>query len=184
MALDELVLITNTEVRSVRYITENYDATKFALFAREIQRDYVMPLLGTDLYIDLLDNVSSQIYVDLLDGKDYQDSGSTVRFQGLKLYIIYMWLWLYAREGGVQLTESGREDFIFENSSQTTPGLSDEVISQYFSSANAIADQIKKFLEDNSDDYPEYKSSEVETKQTKSFSFSVLGESHGKSEVL
>jgi len=181
--LEETVLITLAEVQKVRYITQHYDADKFAQFAREVQRVYVLPLLGNSLYADLLDNYEESNYDELLEGTTYADGDETISFYGLKLYMIYMWLYLYSKEGGVFYTESGREEFDFQETKSIKTGLASEVLNNFKSNADRIAKQVIKYLDDHTDDFDKWEVSPRETKQLKDNSFTVFGKTFHRPEV-
>ena len=77
MAADQ-PLITINDVREIRYLNKNYDQTEFDSYVREIQRNYLEPLLGYDLYADLMENLTDQNYLDLLNGALYSHNPNLI----------------------------------------------------------------------------------------------------------
>lgn len=181
---EETLLVTIANVQTVRALASSYDQDKFNSYLREVQREYVRLLIGNELYIDLLANTTAENYAELLDGVAYESDGNQISFYGLRMYIIYMWLYLYSKEGGIVYSETGKSEFDFSEVKKPSSGLTQDVISQFQFKAKIYADQVIKYLEDNATKFPKYKLSVINTKQTKSFMFNVIGESYPKDGVL
>lgn len=185
--LADKTLITIEDVRLVRYLSKNYEFDKFQALCLEVQRNYVLPLLSAELYTDLITGENSESnlnYRDLLDGIDWADGDRKIRMQGLKLYIVYMFLYLFMKEGGLSFTETGAGEYNFTEMKDKKNPLSVDAINNFFNSAKEIANSVTYYLEKNITDYPKYKTSYVQTSQTETMNFRILGEDYSKHTVL
>lgn len=180
----DTVLITNTECRNVRQLSENYDSVKFNAYVLEVQRNYVEPLLGSSLYLDVIANPTSTNNAKLLNGTTYTKNGRTINFRGLKLYIIYLFFYLYVKEGKISYTEIGRENFESDWSTFKENGLNSSVIKQHFDNAQPLGESVKAYLEDNYSDFPLYESTESTTEQNNRLDYTVFGRSYNKPRVI
>ncbi len=105
------------------------------------QKELLLKLLGYDLWklVDEYDSTnpsaSTQPVIDLVEGKEYQVSGYTVKWNGLKnadkisiiAYYVYYW---YVRNKSVMVTPTGTKQAKGENS---VPGTAILTVSQAWS---------------------------------------------------
>lgn len=136
MVANETTLIDIDDVRGIRQIDKNYSTVAFDALVYEVQRKFLLPTIGYDLYKDLLANLSESKYVNLLDGAEYSYNGKNKYYYGVKQYIIYKFLEIYAKEGKVKLQEKGRSQLISDFTTNQDTRLSQDVINQYKDSAN------------------------------------------------
>ena len=237
------VLITIEEVRNYgRQIADSTDKYKFETFVREAQRNFLEPLIGSPLYIDLLNNTSSvnsgslilnrkynitnyktpddfknvgasenkfgisfiasettptdwnaksilqtstDNYFDLLNGIIYDNKQNVkVNFRGIKLFLIYHYLFLYTKEGQYMYSDSGGQNYQAENSKPISDSFNRDVIFQHKKNADAEGKKILTFLEDNQDRFPMYKINETDSKVAERFDFKVIGNSYNRGNII
>jgi len=235
------VLLTIPEIREVRQLAKNYNPVEFAGYIREVQRKYLEPLIGSALYLDMLNNTSvltsglltigdkykitdyksdddftnvgassnetgvvftatgttptkwasssslqttSSIYFDLLEGKQYTYGDTLYNFYGAKMYLIYLFLYLYFKEGDLNYTDSGKKTYNAENSTDARTNLNSSIINNHFNSAKVIGESITEFLEYNKDLYPLYKSTDTNTDVNYRFDFKVLSNNYRRDKII
>lgn len=156
----ETALITITDVTGYRSVDTKFDSTRFAAFVGEIQRINLRGLLGDSLYLAFMNSDrATGIYADLLNGKDYTYESETIHFYGLKPVLCYWWLSLAAREGDLFMSQVGAINLVnnpqqnFESAKQR-----DQVAIQYMQTAQQYANDVIKFLNENTLSYPLWKS--------------------------
>lgn len=152
----ESILITVTDVNSFRQIDTKIDSTRFDAFAMDVQRANLRQLLGDALYYSFMaDARTSGIYKDLLTGKDYLYSGNTIKYYGIKPTLCYWWLAMAAREGELFHSGYGAIELVNNNQQNFESSKNKERIAQgYMEKAQYYANDLIKFLNQNSDSYP------------------------------
>ena len=178
-----MALITLTDARTIRRISANYDTNEFNPFVNEIQIFYLSPLLGVDLYNDLVANPTDAQNVILLDGEDYTYGSRTYTFKGVKKYLSYLFFYKYSVEGQVKYTDSGRQNFEVDFATKSQKGIDAQVINNFIDKAKLIGEETRLFLERNSTDYPLYESGEASDLPNKDFKFNVVGNTYIKPRV-
>lgn len=177
MAINEDVILTQTDVRQERRIANNFDGTKFDSFALQVQRNYLPRLLGDAMYWDMLANINDANYEALLDGASYENrEGHTVGYRGLRVYLAFLWLQLYAREGGLSYSEIGASRYQDENSTPATTAVDADTIRNQGKEADMFARQTVAFLEASSDDYPLYVSASAGKGDARAYKWRVRGD--------
>lgn len=157
--MTESNLITISDVQAFREISPNIKIERFDAFQMEVIKTNLKQVLGEALYFDFFDDFSeespqTQKYIDLLDGKDYEYSGETIQYHGLKPFIIFHWLALFAREGDLFQASYGNVNFT--NNPQQPFQLSkdkDKIVYNFLSKATEFQNEIIKFLNENSSEY-------------------------------
>lgn len=66
------ILMTIPEIRQIRLLAKNYNISEFSAYIAEVQRNYLEPLIGSALYLDLLDNTSTINSGPLTIGQKYK----------------------------------------------------------------------------------------------------------------
>lgn len=237
--MDQL-LITIPEVREVRLLAETYDETEFAAYVREVQRNYLEKIIGSELYLDLLTNTqtltegsltlgikykitdykdgddftnitdaenktgsvfvadaqpatwtyrsslqtTSSIYFNLLEGTQYTDDGILVNYRGSKIYLIYLFLYLYFKEGDLNYSNSGKKTYNVENTSDARTATNNSITSNHFANAQIYGKEIIKFLEDNSGSYPLYNSIGIDASANERMEFKVFGSNYSRGRII
>ena len=152
----ETSLITNANVRTYRLVDSKFDTTKFSAFVQEVQRKNLRGLLGDALYYSFMnDSRESGIYADLLNGKIYTYNNETIQYYGLIPVLVYWWLAIAAREGDMFQTTIGAIQFT-NNQQQSfeTAKEKERIASNYMETAQGYANDVIKFLNENSLIYP------------------------------
>ena len=179
-----MALITLSDARVIRRISENYDTNEFEPYVNEVQKYYLLPLLGVDLYEDLVANPDNANNIRLLDGENYTYGGRKYSFKGVKEYLSYLFFYKYSLEGQVKYTDSGRFNVEVDFATKSQRGIDAQVISNFIDKANLIGEETRLFLERNSTDYPLYKSGEASDLPNKDFKFNVVGKTYIKPRVV
>lgn len=172
----DTILIDKADVREIRLIHNATNDDEFNAFVLDIQIQYLEPLIGSELYLDFLDNYESSPYDDLLNGTTYTKNGKTINFRGVKLYLVYLFLYKWALEGQVKFTENGRQFFNVDYAERAQKGIDANVIADYESKAKDQAEKITQFLYDNRSTYTLYDTSEIDENVKTSFTFGVVGD--------
>ena len=177
MAFNDTILFSLDDVRTVRVVSVNIE--DFDLFAREAQTNYLEKILGAKLYNALLAAPTDARFVDLLDGKTYT-SGDEINFRGIKLYLNYIWLYLYYNGSSLQLTPIGArlfKDEDAENIYNRKAGIQER--DHFLRSADGLEETILAFLNDNQSDYTEFGQSNQEQPASQSNTiFKTIGRSY------
>ena len=155
----DTLIFTLDDVRAIRGdVSVNID--DFNQYAVEAQRNYLSKLLGDKLYTARLNDLEGSRFVDLIEGVIYQDGGNEVIFRGVKIYISYIWLYLYLIGSNSSLTPIGarifKDDFAIEayNRKETQDNAN-----HFIKSADGMEDSILRFLNRKRDIYPEFSQS-------------------------
>lgn len=164
--IQDNLLFNLSDVNSVKETSVNIQ--DFEQYAREAQMLYLEGLIGKDLYTDLTNGVSGNggghaevRFSDLLDGKRYMYKGRSEIFRGVKPYLCYLWLHLYANMGAANITPTGMSAFRDENEYENDRFKAIQTSKQhYIGMANTLEGGIIDFLQNNIDIYPEFKHSE------------------------
>jgi hypothetical protein len=177
-------LITLSEARDIRRISDNYDTDEFDPFVNEVQEFYLLPLLGVDLYEDVIANPTAANNAKLLAGETYAYGSRNYKFQGVKKYLIYLFFYKYSLEGQVKYTDSGRQNFEVDFATKSQRGIDAQVISNFIDKANLIGVETREYLERNLSTFPLYESGLASDIPNKDFKFDVVGHTYRKSRVV
>ena len=177
MAISDTILFTLEDVRTVRVASVNIE--DFALFAKEAQINYLEKILGAKLYNALIAAPTDARFIDLLDGKTYT-SGDEINFRGVKLYLVYIWLYLFSNGSASQLTPIGPRLFKDENAENIyNRKAAIQERDHFLRAADGLEDTILKFLNDNQSDYEEFGQSLQEQPASQSNTiFKAIGRSY------
>ena len=149
-------LISITDFTNNKYVSQNLDERDIDPVIDEAQEFDLKPVLGRELYLDFINNVTVTKYDELLNGKTYTPTGYTspVRFEGVKEVLKY---YVYARMvvlDGVKNTNSGFVQKTLENSERLSGTQRTQMIAQARSGAKAHEDEMIFFLNNFYTDYP------------------------------
>lgn len=141
-------LISITDFTNNKYLSQNLDARDVDPVIDEAQEFDLKPVLGRELYLDFINNLSDAKYQDLLNGKEYTPTGYTnpVKFVGVKEVLKY---YIYARMvllDGVKNTNSGFVQKTLENSTRLSGTQRTQMIAQARSGARAYEDEMVFYL--------------------------------------
>jgi hypothetical protein len=158
------LLITPAAFQQFEDISVNIKPERLQVYIKKAQELDLKPFLGYPLYFQLLkyfdeDGImrtdTPQVYQKLYKGCDYTDSyGYSVSFEGLVPTLVYFTFARFIESNGVQYTATGPVIKNYDNAQAlTTPDIA-RLVQQQRSVANAHANEIEKYLEDNKADYP------------------------------
>lgn len=172
-------VFTLTDVRNIRKdVSVNID--DFTQYAVEAQRNYLSKLLGDKLYTALVTTSAEARFVDLLDGKIYQDGGRDVIFRGLRVYLSYVWLYLYSVGSNSSLTPIGAQMFTDELAIAASDRKTARDNTDHFiKSADGFDESILRFLTRNRVTYPEFTESfQIKQASNDNFQFRSFGRTY------
>jgi len=181
MSTFDTPVFTLDDVREVRKdVSINID--DFDQYAVEVQRNYLSKLLGDKLYNALVANPVEARMVTLLDGEIYQDGGREVTFRGLKVYLSYVWLYLYSAGSNSSVTPIGIEMFkdeLAERASDRKAGRDNT--DHFIKSGDGLEEGILRYLENKKSTYPEFDESfQIKQAQNDNLQFRTFGRSYRK----
>lgn len=154
----DILVFTLDDVRDIRKDT-SVNIEDFDQYAKEAQRNYLRKLLGAQLYTSLVNNPTEPRMIDLLDGVIYSD-GRDVIFDGVKLYLSYIWLYLYSIGSSSTLTPIGAQIFKDELSEHAANRKEARDNRDHFlKSADGLEETILRYLDRNRSTYPEFSES-------------------------
>lgn len=174
--MTDALFFTLSDIQDIRKVSVNID--DFDLYAQETQRNFVQKLLGTKLYLLLVDNLSNGIpqdirFTNLVNGSRYTIGNSQYIHRGIKMYACYIWLYNYVLESETNITPLGVR--LFEDEASQLTDIK-QIRAHYIRSAKGIEDGIVHFLQNNLSSYPEFsEASGQEPAEENSFSFKVIG---------
>ena len=183
MAIADTILFTIDDVRTVRKVSVNIN--DFDVFAKEAQINYLERIIGAKLYNALIDSPTDLRFISLLDGTTY-GSDQEINFRGVKLYLNYIWLYLFYNGSASQMTPIGARLFNDEDAESSYNLKSGTQERDHFlRSADGLEETILNFLNDNSSDYPEFSQSKQEQPAAQSNTiFKVVGRSYKEDSPL
>ena len=237
----ETTLINLVDIRKVRYLSNNYQEEKLDAFVLEVQRRYLEPLLGVELYQDLFDSVTDQtsgslvvgreyeiteyqtgddftnvgasenaagerfiatgttptVWTNssslqyrpdnnqtLLNGEIYEVSGRKYNFRGVRLYVVYLFLHIYATQGKESLSEIGLQNYESVFSSGQSTALSSDLAVQFAKAFEELGEQTKHYLDNNESTFPLYKKTEATTDHNFTFDYKAIGNTYNKPRTI
>ena len=181
MILDDAIF-TIDDVREVRKVSVHID--DFNQFAREIQMNYLQPLLGDKLYSALQNDLVSGVpdavrFQSLVNGEQYVN-GHNIIFRGLKMYCVYLWLHSYLANADLSITSTGSQLFKdeFAQRNETASALVNSK-AFFIESADRQEEPILEYLRFHKTLYPEFsESKEIEGASADNNTFMVVGKTY------
>lgn len=158
------ILISPSVFQQFEDISTNIKAERLQVFIKKAQELDLKPFLGYPLYYQLLKYFDDsgqmktdapQVYKKLFNGCEYIDpSGYTVTYEGLAPTLVYFTFARFVESNGIHFTATGPVIKQYDNAQAvSTPDLL-KLVQQQRSVANAHANEVEKFLQDNQADYP------------------------------
>lgn len=165
MALDSL-LVTQDDIKVYRPTAE-LDEDRIAPYIKEAQRHDMRPILGDALYLDFIKGFDSVTkYQELLEGKEYTVSGEAILFEGAKPVICYYALARFLRGNPLQITRFSIVTKLAPQSEQADPALVNAEVNSLKSVALDYANNLTKFLANNTSVYTLYNNGRSKTRTT------------------
>lgn len=154
-----LRIIELSDFTEYKFLTQNMELEELQPVIDEAGRFDIQPLLGPEMYYDLLNNQTAQKYIDLVNGKVYTPSGGSapVEFAGLKQILKY---YVYARLlvlDGVKSTASGFVKKVLENSERVPSTQLSQMVTQAKSGAKNFERDMICYLNNFASTYPLWK---------------------------
>ena len=149
------ILWTSNEQQTIRPISENNLTRKFNRLAELTQIKDLKPLLGYDMFQDLIQNPTATANAKLLSGGTFTYNGVTYTFDGLKYVLANFFFANYV----VDSPEDTFTGFVVKSNEDSQPAsagdkknlrdLAIETAMQYWIDC-------KEYIEANSSDFPYY----------------------------
>ena len=162
------ILLTIDEFRESIDLQKSYNVPRFQGYVRRVQREYLREVLSPALYFDMFSKIDETNYQNLINGTTYEDDGNTVEYFGINIFLTYHVAALMVEEGEIQFTESGTHEY---NNIYSVNAKRKDVVNRYNKSAIDAANEIKCYLDNNSSDFPLWKSSALENPQSPTIMF-------------
>jgi len=148
------ILITSIDVRQYKDISDSIFEETFNQFVKEAQFMDIEPLIGNEMYNDLLNNPDNVVNNELLEGGMYTYSGKTYTNVGLKVILIHYAYARYVKFGSYTDTAFS---FVQKLNPESEP-VSDKQKQVIFKQNQQIAFKywanVRDFLDRNTEDYP------------------------------
>lgn len=157
-------IITPATFQQFEDISINIKPERLQVYIKKAQELDLKLFLGYPLYYQILKffeadgqlkNDTPQVYKKLLNGCEYTDgNGYTVMYEGLIPTIAYFTFARFIEGNGVHYTATGPVIKQYDNAQAvSTPDIV-KLVQQQRSVANAHANEVERFLQDNQADYP------------------------------
>ncbi|GLB53057.1 hypothetical protein NBRC110019_20970 [Neptunitalea chrysea] len=151
-------LLTNkTKVAEVLQVAIGYNDAEFDVFIREAQDFDLRPLLCEAFYADLITNKEDgDIWQLLLEGGTYTFENRTYYFRSLQDVLAYFAYARFILKCNYVSTSHG---FTIKKTNYSEPVPLEERKNMYYKyqkEAHILLDDVKRFVEKHTDDYPSY----------------------------
>lgn len=160
-------LITSTDISDFEDVSVNIKEKRMQTDIRFAHDLDLKGFLGAAFYFDVLENIkfkesgiydpttTDQLYKDLYEGVKYENkSGNMVSYEGLKPMLVYFAFARFIKLDKYRFTASGPVAKHHDHSDGLTQKEIIMLTEQARSTANAYANNVENFLNDNKKDYP------------------------------
>ncbi|WP_345948277.1 hypothetical protein ABDD95_15615 [Mucilaginibacter sp. PAMB04274] len=158
------LLITAAQFQQFEDISVNLKPERLQVYIKKAQELDLKPFLGYPLYYQILkyfteDGIMStdapQVYQKLYRGCEYSDPyGHYIAYEGLIPALVYFTFARFIEGNGVHYTATGPVIKQYDSAQSLNTQELVKLVQQQRSVANAHANEIEKFLQDNKADYP------------------------------
>jgi len=151
-----ILLITKSVVATKLQTAIGYSDADFNSYINEAQEFDLKPLVEENFYFDLLAKKDLEPWKKLIDGGSYQYDERTYNFQGLATVISYF---AYARFVMNSNAVSSSHGFVIKTTPNSIPLPLEERRNFSYKrkeEANAMFEDVKKFIDRNISDYPSW----------------------------
>lgn len=149
------ILWTQNEQQTIRPISANNLARKFDRLAELTQVKDLKPLLGYDMFQDLIQNSGTTANAALLAGGTFTYNGVTYTFDGLK-YVLANFFFANYIVDNVEDTFTGFVTKSNEDSQPASAGDKKNLRELALETAMQYWEDCKKYIEANSSQFPYY----------------------------
>ena len=157
-------LITKSEIRKHRQISKSVKDITINQYIEDAQVTDLCPLLGEQFYFSILANPSN--YEDLLNETEYQYNGITIKMAGLKKVLSLFAYARYILHGTQTDTPFGYLEKQYQDSTPVSRPNRKEIYKSNQQTAMQYWEQVKTYLNRNTDSYPHWNSGCSKTKRT------------------
>jgi len=149
------ILWTQSDQTAIRPISANNLARKFDRLAELTQVKDLKPLLGYDMFQDLIQNPESTANAALLAGGTFTYNGVTYTFDGLK-YVLANFFFANYIVDNLEDTFTGFVTKSNEDSQPASQGDKKNLRDMAIETAMQYWEDCKRYIEANSSDFPYY----------------------------
>ena len=149
------ILWSSSEQQAIRPISANNLTRKFNALAELTQQKDLRPLVGFDMFQDLIQNPTSTANAALLDGESYAYNGRTFTFDGLKYVLAHLFFANYITDN-VEDTFTGMVVKSNEDSQPASAGDKKNLQNMARETAMQYWEDCKMYIEANIASFPYY----------------------------
>ena len=149
------ILWSQSEQQVIRPISANNLTRKFNALAELTQQKDLRPLVGFDMFQDLIQNPTSTANAALLDGATYIYVGRNFTFDGLKYVLAHLFFANYITDN-VEDTFTGMVVKSNEDSQPASQGDKKNLQNMARETAMQYWEDCKQYIEANIGNYPYY----------------------------
>lgn len=150
------MIIDKTEIRLHREISQNVRDEKINPIIEDAELLDLKPLLGDQLYFDLLANIAEVKYTNLLDPLEYTYNEKTYKHQGLKKVLSIFTFARYIIHGSFTDTGFGTVQKKNQDSEPVSEAQKRNVYTKDRQTAVAYFNEVALYITRNGDTYPEW----------------------------
>lgn len=158
------LLITITDFQSFEDISVNIKPERLKAFIKKAQELDLKPFLSPAFYFEIVKWLDAdgqpkedtpQHYQNLIRGCEYTDTwGHIISYEGLTPMLVYFSFARFIESSSVFFTPTGPVIKQYENAQAIDSKAVAKLVQQQRSVANAYANSVEKFLQDNQAEYP------------------------------
>lgn len=148
-------LWTQNEQQAIRPISANNLTRKFDRLAELTMIKDLKPLIGYDMFQDLIQNSTTTANAKLLDGGTFTHNGVTYTFDGLK-YVLANFFFANYIVDNLEDTFTGFVTKSNEDSQPASQGDKKNLRDLAIETALQYWEDCKKYIEANASDFPKY----------------------------
>lgn len=153
------LLLSKEDLTNILSIPQITDDKKVDRIIKEAQDLDVHPLLGDELYYDMVLNKSVDKYRTLLNGEQYTDEDNVTRiFTGLRMAIAYYFCARFVETNQINITTHGVVQKTNEHSTPVTEKTIAFQAGKYRSQGYEYWKQAEQYLNEKDDVYTKWKS--------------------------
>lgn len=149
------ILWTQNEQQTIRPVSANNIDRKFNRLAEMTMIKDLKPLLGYDMFQDLIQNSSETANAELLNGGTFTYNGVTYTFDGLK-YVLANFFFANYIVDNLEDTFTGFVTKSNEDSQPASAGDKKNLRDLAVETAMQYWEDCKKYIEANASDFPKY----------------------------
>lgn len=146
-------LITIADCRKFRQISKQINTDSFDGHVRSVQQNELRNLLGKSLYLDFMTNLTDAKYLTLLNGGNYVLNGKTIKFYGLKPFIIFNFFASYLTDSTLKMADVGNVTLQGNFFNVATPSEVSKARQEFMQNVQMYENDVVEFLNANRSTY-------------------------------